>query len=122
VSYLVDADWLIDAAIGRPRAQRTPDRLSGEGLAVSIIAVAEIYEARVEDVVVGHEKLRMSRDEIVDAIPTITLADVHAALAYYWDNREDLDRQMEKNSAEADEYRRLIDDGRLARMLLQRLD
>ena len=76
---------------------------------------------RVEDVVVWHEKLGMSPDEIVDAIPTITLADVHAALAYYWDNREDLDRQMEKNSAEADEYRRLIDDGRLAQKLLQRL-
>lgn len=42
--YLVDADWLIDAAIGRPHAQRTLDRLSDEGLAVSIIAVAEIYE------------------------------------------------------------------------------
>lgn len=41
---LVDADWLIDAAIGRPRAQRMLDRLSNEGLAVSIIAVAEIYE------------------------------------------------------------------------------
>jgi hypothetical protein len=63
----------------------------------------------------------MSPDEIVDAISTTTLADVHAALADYWDNREDLDRQMEKNSAEADEYRRLIDDGRLARKLLQRL-
>jgi tRNA(fMet)-specific endonuclease VapC len=44
VRYLVDADWLIDAAIGRPHAQRTLDRLSDEGLAVSIIAVAEIYE------------------------------------------------------------------------------
>ena len=42
--YLVDSDWLIDAAIGRPRAQRTLDRLSDEGLAVSIIAVAEVYE------------------------------------------------------------------------------
>jgi hypothetical protein len=28
---------------------------------------------------------------------------------------------MEKNSAEADKYRRLIDDGRLAQKLLQRL-
>src|SRR5215203_1518029 len=79
------------------------------------------HRVRVEDVVIGHEKLGMSPDEIVDAIPTITLADVHSALAYYWDNREDLDRQMEKNSAEADEYRRLIDDGRLAQKLLQRL-
>jgi uncharacterized protein (DUF433 family) len=79
------------------------------------------HRVRVADVVVWHEKLGMSPDEIVEAIPTITLADVHAALAFYWDNREDLDRQMEKNSAEADEYRRLLDDGRLARRLLQRL-
>ena len=42
--FLVDADWLIDAAIGRPRAQQTLDRLSDAGLAVSIIAVAEVYE------------------------------------------------------------------------------
>jgi tRNA(fMet)-specific endonuclease VapC len=44
VSYLVDADWLIDAAMGRPRAQHLLERLSDDGLAVSIIAVAEIYE------------------------------------------------------------------------------
>jgi tRNA(fMet)-specific endonuclease VapC len=44
VRYLVDSDWLIDAATGRPRAQRILDRLSNEGLAVSIIAVAEVYE------------------------------------------------------------------------------
>ena len=42
--YLVDADWLIDAAIGRTRAQHTLERLSDDGLAVSIIAVAEMYE------------------------------------------------------------------------------
>jgi predicted nucleic acid-binding protein len=44
VTYLVDADWLIDAAIGRPVAVRTLDRLSGDGLAVSVIAVAEVDE------------------------------------------------------------------------------
>ena len=42
--YLVDADWLIDATVGRPAAVRTLDCLSTDGLAVSIIAVAEIYE------------------------------------------------------------------------------
>lgn len=42
--YLVDADWLIDAAIGRSAAVRILDRLSADGLAVSIIAVAEVYE------------------------------------------------------------------------------
>lgn len=42
--YLVDADWLIDAMIGRAIAQETLARLSDEGLAVSIIAVAEVDE------------------------------------------------------------------------------
>ncbi len=42
--YLIDADWLIDAAAGRPGPVRTLDRLSTDGLAVSIIAVAEVYE------------------------------------------------------------------------------
>jgi uncharacterized protein (DUF433 family) len=75
---------------------------------------------RVEDVVVWHEKLGMSPDEIVDAIPTITLADVHAALASYWDNREAIERQIAEGRAESEALRRRIDDGRLAEKLRRR--
>lgn len=42
--YLVDTDWLIDASANVSRVVRTLDHLSAEGLAVSIITVAEIYE------------------------------------------------------------------------------
>ena len=42
--YLVDSDWLIDAATGRQRPQRTLERLSTQGVAVSIVAIAEVYE------------------------------------------------------------------------------
>lgn len=42
--YLVDADWLIDAMIGRVPALETLARLSDAGVAVSIVAVAEVYE------------------------------------------------------------------------------
>lgn len=42
--YLIDADWLFDAMVGRALAQETMARLSDEGVAVSIIAVAEVYE------------------------------------------------------------------------------
>jgi uncharacterized protein (DUF433 family) len=55
------------------------------------------HRVRVADVVVWHEKLGMSPDEIVDAIPTLTLVDVHAALACSWDNRDDLDRQLDEH-------------------------
>ena len=33
----------------------------------------------------------MSPDEIVSAHPSITLSEVHAALAYYFENREQID-------------------------------
>ena len=54
---------------------------------------------RVVDVVIWHEKLRMSADEILEQYPTITPADIHAALAYYWDNREEMDRKMAEDDA-----------------------
>jgi len=55
---------------------------------------------RVWDIYVLHERQGKTPDEIVAAYPHITLADVHAALAYYWDNKDEIDRQMK----EADEF------------------
>ena len=42
--YLVDSDWLIDAVAGRPAAVAVLDRPGQEGVATSIIALAELYE------------------------------------------------------------------------------
>jgi uncharacterized protein (DUF433 family) len=78
------------------------------------------HRVRVEDVVVWHEQLGMSPDEIVDAIPTITLADVYAALAYYWDNRDEIEQQMEEGRAFAEEYERKVGPGPLAETLVAR--
>ena len=77
-------------------------------------AVIAGHRVRVEDVVIWHERLRMSPDEIVDMIPTITLADVHAALAYYWDNREQLDREFEAGRLFEEDMRRQAGPSRLA--------
>jgi uncharacterized protein (DUF433 family) len=49
------------------------------------------HRITVEDVAIWHERLGMSPDEIVSAYPTITLSDVHAALAYYYEHRAELD-------------------------------
>ena len=46
------------------------------------------HRITVEDVAVWHERMGMSPDEIVFNYPSITLSDVHAALAYYFENRE----------------------------------
>ena len=39
----------------------------------------------------------MSPDDIVVAYPQLTLADVHAALAFYFDNRDEIERQMQQD-------------------------
>jgi len=64
------------------------------------------HRIRVEDVVIWHEKLGLSPDEIVREHPTITVADVHAALAYYWDHREEIERAMAEEGALVEEFRR----------------
>ena len=64
------------------------------------------HRITVEDVVIWHEKLGMSPDEIVYQYPTITLADVYAALAFYWDHREDVERAIEEGRAFVEEFRR----------------
>ena len=46
----------------------------------------------VADVAVWHERARMTADEISDAYD-VSLAEIHAALAYYFDHREAIDAQ-----------------------------
>ncbi|HEY2253778.1 MAG TPA: DUF433 domain-containing protein [Planctomycetaceae bacterium] len=48
------------------------------------------HRIRVADIVVWHERRGYSPDEIVSLFPGLTLADVHAALAYYFDNRTEI--------------------------------
>jgi uncharacterized protein (DUF433 family) len=61
---------------------------------------------RVVDVAIWHERLGLSADEIVRQHPTITKADVFAALAYYWDHREEIERLIADEHAEVEERRR----------------
>ncbi len=55
------------------------------------------HRIRVMDIVVWHEMRGYSPDEIVDMFPGITLADVHAALTYYFDNREEIDNALRED-------------------------
>ena len=53
------------------------------------------HRIRVEDIVIWHERFGLSPDEIVSQYPSISLADVYAALSYYHDNFAEIRRQME---------------------------
>jgi uncharacterized protein (DUF433 family) len=53
--------------------------------------------------VVGWYKLGLSPEEIADRIGHLSLAQVHAALAYYHANREVIEADIAAEEAEADE-------------------
>ena len=56
------------------------------------------HRIRVQDVVAWHEQLGLSPDEIVSRYPQLTLGDVYAALAYYYDHRNEIRRSMEEDN------------------------
>ena len=49
------------------------------------------HRIRVADVVVWHERRGYSADEVVAMFPGLSLGDVHAALAYYFDHRSEIE-------------------------------
>lgn len=53
--------------------------------------------------VVRWYRLGLNPDEIADRIGHLSLAQVHAALAYYHANRQQVDGDMEQEDREADE-------------------
>ncbi|MEL7141191.1 MAG: DUF433 domain-containing protein [Cyanobacteria bacterium J06643_4] len=55
---------------------------------------------RVQDIAIAYEHHNMTPSEIVeDYKPGITLADVHAALAYYYDHVEEIRQHIREDEA-----------------------
>lgn len=57
------------------------------------------HRIKVQHVAALHEQAGMNPDEIVAAYPGLSLADVHAALAYYYDHRDEIDADMRDDEA-----------------------
>jgi uncharacterized protein (DUF433 family) len=53
------------------------------------------HRIRVQDIVVWHDQMGMSPDEILHHYPSLTLSDVYTALAYYHDNPEEIRSALE---------------------------
>jgi uncharacterized protein (DUF433 family) len=64
------------------------------------------HRVRVLDIVTWTEHQGMSADEVISHVPTLTLADVHAALACYFDHIDEIQGEMRAELASADEVRR----------------
>ena len=66
------------------------------------------HRIRVMDIVALHEMRAMCPDEIVQQHPSLTLADVHAALAYYFDNPEEIRADFKRDLELAESLRHLF--------------
>jgi uncharacterized protein (DUF433 family) len=73
--------------VDKPHITKTPGLCGGRACFAG-------HRIRVMDIVAMHEMRGMPPREIVAEYPGITLADVHAALAYYFDNVEDIDKDF----------------------------
>ncbi len=56
------------------------------------------HRITVQNIVIWHERMGKSADEIA-AEYDLTLADVYAALAYYFDHRAEIDRDIQESEA-----------------------
>ena len=62
------------------------------------------HRISVQNIAIWHERLGRSADEIASEYD-LTLADVHAALAYYFDHRVEIDRSIQEGEAFAEALR-----------------
>jgi uncharacterized protein (DUF433 family) len=78
----------------------TPGLLGGE-------ARIDGHRIRVRDVMAARDRGGMAPEEIAATVyPTLTLAQVYAALAYYEDHREEIDRAFEEEARLVEQFRR----------------
>jgi uncharacterized protein (DUF433 family) len=96
------------------RPEETKSRAEGRSLGDRIVSTAGVrggkpriagHRITVSDVAIWHERMGMSPDEIVSEYPTIKLSDVHAALAYYFDHRDEVDREIRDGEEFAEKLR-----------------
>ncbi len=78
------------------------------------------HRITVEDVAVWHERMGMSPDEIVTSHPTISLSQVHAALAYYFEHKDQIDADIAEGERFVEEMKAKNPPSRLQQLLQAR--
>jgi uncharacterized protein (DUF433 family) len=68
------------------------------------------HRIAVQHIAVDYEDLIMSPEEICDAYEGLTQAEVFAALAYYYDHKDEVRASIEADKRFAEEFRRLHPD------------
>ena len=76
---------------------------------------------KVKEIVLDKIAYGWSPDEMHDQHPHLSLAQIHAALTYYYENQAALDEQMQRDEEEADRILAESSDPEFRRTLIDRI-
>jgi uncharacterized protein (DUF433 family) len=97
-AFTADSPHSDDPAVRGERIVSTPGTCGGKPRIAG-------HRIKVADIAIWYERTGLSPDEIVSTWPTLTLSDVHAALAYYYDHRDQIDADIRAGEEFVDKYR-----------------
>jgi uncharacterized protein (DUF433 family) len=86
--------------------------LNESGVPIIEGTTMKVVELVLETVAYG-----WSPDELQFQHPYLTLGQIHSALAYYWDHKEDLDRDIERRLERVEQIRREVGPSQLVERL-----
>ena len=115
--------WTLPHPVWVAGSERTGERfenalgLAWRAPARSLRAELAGSRIRVQDIYIWHEVEKQTVDEIVARFPQLTHADVHASLAYYWDHKEELDRNIERRLERVERIRHEVGPSHLVERL-----
>jgi uncharacterized protein (DUF433 family) len=93
-----------------PRIVRTPGTCGGK-------LRIDGHRIKVEHIAICHQRVGMNPDEIVTSHPRITLAQAHAALAYYYEHKDEIDVDIEEAKRFVDELKAQSPPSKLQKLL-----
>ena len=84
---------------------------------VPVIAGAN---TKVSELIAEIQAHGLSPEELCYQLPHLSLGQIYSALAYYWDHKEEVDRDLERRAKLADDLRRELGQPPLVERLRQR--
>ena len=84
---------------------------------VPVIAGAN---TKVSELIAEIQAHGLSSEELCCQLPHLTLGQIYSALAYYWDHKEEVDRDLERRAKLAEDLRRELGQPPLVERLKQR--
>lgn len=84
------------------------------------VPMIEGANTKIVEIVLEMKAYGWSPEEIHFQHPYLSLGQIYSALAYYWDNSDEIDRDIKERLAKTEEIRRQVGDSEIKEKLKQK--